>query len=227
MLINGSSEKADEFYEQNKDLPEMLDSGVSIRVLELPSGYLRVMIDIGEFSTAMQIREAIPFAKEWQRRLIDFQGKTGHLSKYALLRDVDEDLNSPRSSKYIDSLNKKFKLSKTASYTKPAVLTCINQKIASWIIEASGHNISPKYEETNYTKAFNSRTEWITQGISDPIKRCKVVLSAFKFKDEEIQFIIDEGLKSANNGEYPFLAPDYPLDLQKFISILRWWHNEK
>jgi len=67
------SEKAIEFWRQNKELSIAPSKNAIIWIAESVDR-LRIVLEIHEDATSEEIREAIPLLKEWQARLLDYQG---------------------------------------------------------------------------------------------------------------------------------------------------------
>jgi len=71
MKIEGLSTKALDFIEQNADLP-MIGEGVLFHFVD--DGRIRMMLEITENTTMAQIQKDAYLIKDWQERLLVYQG---------------------------------------------------------------------------------------------------------------------------------------------------------
>jgi len=78
MKIDGLSDKALEFQDQNTDLPIEFE-GVDINIVEV-NGKLRLMLEIKDNAGIEKIKNSWWLVKSWQDRLLKYQGPTRYLS---------------------------------------------------------------------------------------------------------------------------------------------------
>jgi hypothetical protein len=211
--------KIDEFENAFPKLPHISKSGVIIYVRETTPESLRVAIDVGEFVTSDQLRDAIPLALEWRDKLIEFQGIIGIGSDYPILRDINNDLSHDYKFRTIWTAKGGTK----TGMTYRDVATAINQIISEWLYESVDKS-TPVNETFRYKKILKRHIFGIEERIPDPIERAQKFLKAMRLKDEEIELAISSGLESIKTGNYPF-PDDYPLSKKKLISVLKWWRN--
>lgn len=222
MKIASWSKKVDEFVNQNQDLTQISEDGVTIHIFESWSGSLNIAIAVNETVTNERARDAIPLALEWMKRLTQFQGKMfvgedeellRYIELFILKHGEDELKNKP---KYQDQ--------PTGYLSYREVASIVNALVSDWLHEVEGKETALAVDLPGYTD-FMFFIRDIESRFPDPFERSIKMLKIFRLKDKDIYHHLEEGIRSIRAGKAPFLK-DSPLSRNKMISVMRWFRDE-
>lgn len=211
MKIKHASIKVIRFIQANHDLPGQFDTSsgiiysdtnVPIRVLEMPDGELKIMIEVNDRHTSDEIKQAIPIAAQWRKRLSEIQGSDA----------LDHDVRLQRE-RWIWEHESRRK-----SYA--ALAGEANKAIEDWII------FRVRLQEQEESLDYASRESALMKHF-DMMNYAFTCSSAAGLNNAEWDEVTTIGLENARAGHPPFDKGYYPISSDKVRETLRYFKKTR
>ena len=184
-------------------------SPVLVHVYE-QDGFLHLLLGMGDYTTAEDLRRAAPLLVALRDRLLDFQGPiTTHGTRTALYKDLC-DLNEDN--------------------TLPALTTAINEVIAEHL--GHFHQFLSELEHAHWN-TNDERLAWFTEkprylwGLSEAIQLLRRLNIPGTRTDAEIRDFCRTTLQRIHEGQNPYAAAGQPLDETHLRDKLRNYRRSK
>ena len=206
-VIPSELSKREKFYfHYARDLKSIADGDIFIKPVQRANGRIVISIELGENTTARQLRDAEPLAMQWRDRLNEFQGRV-LVEHNPIFNEIQRLADS--------------------GLIYAEIARRVNKKISELLRDYS--ELPNKDTFTARTLLCDAREILATLYVVDELakRRGRYGKAEKKCAREWVDSVIDNALKQIAKGEKPFDAADYPLSGNGVRYVVAQWRRKK
>lgn len=212
--VDGPSKLASEFRFTGDNDEFLQDSfantHVFLHTIEV-DGRLKVMIEVGEDSRAVQLRKAIPYALQLREKLMEFQGAWSVSGDNAFFEYLSRLQEGGMTYKMIAE---KLRL-RVEEHLREAVAFDDEYRKILPALKTQGDLFLWAYGREGIHNKYNPAS----------FEHASSIFELIGLTEEEIKIWLDEGITNIRAGKEPFSRN--PITRKKMIEVIRVWRNGK